>query len=118
MVHFVLLTLNTYRNAKAYIKLKCCRSKLSCDECRILGLLPDVDAEKFESNHSEKSDRKGKVKGDKESEWEVSVLGNSDKVDGYKMHNIRWSDLGRKFMFKRPGNNSYRANVNDESLAS
>lgn len=106
LVHFVNLIYESYDIIRSPIKLRH-RLKMAKEAGVIVdqeGKIKDPELsiimeDEFESNHSEMdSEKKNNAEKISDSDWE-SKLGNS--VKGYNHTEIRWKDLGRKYIIKK-----------------
>lgn len=120
LVHFVNLTYESYHMIRGPIKLRR-RIKMAKEAGVIVdpeGKIKDLELsiiveDEFESNFSEMDSEK-KIKAEKisDSDWE-SKLGNS--VKGYNHTEIRWKDLGRKYIIKK-GKKSLMPDIDESEM--
>lgn len=114
LVHFLLLVIDTgseirekCRSSKCYrncVKRGCCGCKPELEKPIVIEEKPSKKKELsvivedvFESNFSsEMRDENSSF----ESDWKSSVHGNSQRAGGYNFGEIKWTDLGKKYMHK------------------
>ena len=115
MVHLSLLCKETYHSMKESCGKKC-RKKIEeepADDVVKTKELSVIAEDEFESNFSSKDSDKVRDE-DKlsDSDW-TSKLGGTEK-GGYNLQNIRWKDLGRKYIVKK-GRKSMIPDLADQS---
>ena len=109
LVHLLLLVKDTVLTVRESCKKNCCRKPIILTEeqkeqlekrKRQLSIIAEED--ELQSNFSEKNSIERKeCEKLSDSEWQQSKLGDSELLEGYKMGEIRWTDLGRKYIVKK-----------------